>query len=299
MSSPIGSVDPERPPLPSRSVAPVAGVGPDAPVTVNAHGGRQSALPYRCDLIQALAVLHVSAISARGAEKYGDNNWHKIPVAEHLNHALAHLLAHLAGDSQDDHLGHAAWRVLSALEQKLSGRDEALRRVSGGGAENDFDYGFLVGDRVSHRSMENYGLGTVVSRPADGSVNRVYVRFDSPEVDALFSNLPFGWHPGSLRRASPNHEQKPGGRDAAPQEISLGGPTSGRLEGAGEDAGHGFRVGDRVRHRSIPDHGQGTVVRRPDNGFPSCVYVVFDDQQVNDRYAERPSGWYPNSLERV
>lgn len=111
--------------------AAVDGVGADAPTVVNEHGGRQSKTLYRCDLLQPLAVLRVAHIMEYGAAKYGDNNWHNITTNEHLNHALIHLFAHLAGDGQDDHLGHAAWRVLSALEQQLSGRDAALK--GGGG----------------------------------------------------------------------------------------------------------------------------------------------------------------------
>lgn len=102
----------------------IEGVGADAPIAVNAAGGKQSATPYRADLLQPFALLHLAKINKYGSDRYGDFNWHKIPISDHLNHALVHLLAHLAGDTQDDHLGHAAWRVVSALDQKLSGRDE-------------------------------------------------------------------------------------------------------------------------------------------------------------------------------
>ncbi len=104
----------------------ITGVGPETPTAVNAHGGRQSDVPYRADLLQPHALLRIAAIMKYGADKYGANNWHSIPSAEHLNHALVHLLAHLSGDAQDDHLGHAAWRVLSALDQVLSGREGEL-----------------------------------------------------------------------------------------------------------------------------------------------------------------------------
>lgn len=54
---------------------------------------------------------------AEGAEKYGTNNWEKgFPVNCILNHALAHILNHLAGDRSEDHLGHAAANLLMAID---------------------------------------------------------------------------------------------------------------------------------------------------------------------------------------
>lgn len=100
----------------------VMGVGKDAPVVVNAHGGKQSHSPYRCDLLPPLATLAVAGVLRHGAAKYGANNWHAIEVPEHLNHAITHVFAYLAGDGSDDHLEHAACRLLMALEQKLTGR---------------------------------------------------------------------------------------------------------------------------------------------------------------------------------
>jgi hypothetical protein len=44
------------------------------------------------------------------------DNWRQIPRVDHLNHALAHIHAHGAGDTQDDHLAHSACRLLFALE---------------------------------------------------------------------------------------------------------------------------------------------------------------------------------------
>jgi len=96
----------------------IEGVGPQAPVVTNDKGGSQSDSPYRCDLLPFRAVLMVSKVLKNGAGKYGPNNWRKIARVDHLNHALAHLCAHGAGDTQDDHLAHAACRILMALETK-------------------------------------------------------------------------------------------------------------------------------------------------------------------------------------
>lgn len=99
----------------------VEGVGKDAPVMVNDVGGKQSHCPYRCDLLPTMAILAVSKVLKEGADKYGDDNWRKIPVREHVNHALTHVFAWLAGDKSDDHLEHAACRMLFALDLKLIG----------------------------------------------------------------------------------------------------------------------------------------------------------------------------------
>lgn len=61
------------------------------------------------------------AVLAPGAVKYGEDNWRKIPAKDHLNHALTHVFAFLAGDGQDDHLEHAACRMMMALEIKITG----------------------------------------------------------------------------------------------------------------------------------------------------------------------------------
>lgn len=99
----------------------VDGLGPDAPLAVNSHGGRQSHLPYRLDLLPAKATLAVGRVLKHGADKYGENNWHAISTREHLAHLLAHVFAWLAGDASDEHLEHAACRALMALEIECRG----------------------------------------------------------------------------------------------------------------------------------------------------------------------------------
>ena len=94
----------------------IAGVGADAPTVVNEKGAKQSKTLYRADLLPPLATLAVAGVLHEGAVKYGDTNWHGISVRDHLNHAMIHVFAWLAGDTQDDHLEHFACRALMALE---------------------------------------------------------------------------------------------------------------------------------------------------------------------------------------
>jgi len=91
-------------------------LGPEAPVQTNDQGGKQSAIPVRCDLLPARAVLEIAATLAPAAIKYGPDNWRRIARKDHINHALAHIFAHLAADDADDHLKHAACRLLFAME---------------------------------------------------------------------------------------------------------------------------------------------------------------------------------------
>lgn len=97
----------------------VQGVGPDAPIETLENGASQSSTPFHAISLPAKALLAVSAIHKHGDDKYGKNNWRGISVDGHLNHALVHLLAHMAGDTSEKHLEHFACRALMALEIDL------------------------------------------------------------------------------------------------------------------------------------------------------------------------------------
>lgn len=99
----------------------IPGIGPDAPIQTNPNGASQSSSPYRLDLIPPLSLLDVAAVLKGGADKYGVDNWRGLSVDDHLNHALVHIYAFLAGDTQDNHLGHATCRMMMAHEQQLKG----------------------------------------------------------------------------------------------------------------------------------------------------------------------------------
>ncbi|WP_461570741.1 dATP/dGTP diphosphohydrolase domain-containing protein [Thermincola ferriacetica] len=96
----------------------IIGVGPDTPEHINEAGGRESDIPYRCDLLGARAILEIARILYKGAKKYKENNWRLISCRSHINHALTHIFAYLAGDTQDEHLEHALCRMMMAVETK-------------------------------------------------------------------------------------------------------------------------------------------------------------------------------------
>lgn len=100
----------------------VVGVGPDAPIVTNEVGAKQSHSPYRMDLIDAKALLKIAQVHKQGGDKYGDTNWRGISVNDHINHALVHVYAYLAGDTSDEHISHAATRLIFALALELDAK---------------------------------------------------------------------------------------------------------------------------------------------------------------------------------
>lgn len=98
----------------------IFGVEPDAPVVTNDNGGKQSKTPYGFHLLPISAMFDAAKVAKEGADKYGETfdkrNYTKISTEDHLNHALQHIYAFLAGDKQDDHLGHAIVRLMFAYD---------------------------------------------------------------------------------------------------------------------------------------------------------------------------------------
>ncbi len=97
---------------------------PDAPTTTNEKGGSQSLIEVRFDLIDGPALFEMAKVLHHGAVKYGEGNWRKIPVNDHLNHLLMHTYAYLSGDTTDEHLSHILCRATFAQGVWLQGGPE-------------------------------------------------------------------------------------------------------------------------------------------------------------------------------
>lgn len=65
-------------------------------------------------------IIKIAKVLQYGADRYEPNNWRLIPQEEHINHALIHILAHIAGDTQDNHIDHALCRLMMAYSTKKS-----------------------------------------------------------------------------------------------------------------------------------------------------------------------------------
>lgn len=105
----------------------LAGVGADAPIETKPNGARQSAKRWRFDLLDAPAMFVLGRILDYGARKYTPNNWRGLSVEDHLNSAFMHGFAYLAGDRQDDHLGHFFCRAHMALAVALANGYQAVQ----------------------------------------------------------------------------------------------------------------------------------------------------------------------------
>ena len=81
----------------------------------NSRGAKQSKLPVRYDLIPPSSIAKVAEVLAEGERKYGQGNWQLIDTSDHLNHALNHIYLFLNSDNSEDHLSHAACRLLFAI----------------------------------------------------------------------------------------------------------------------------------------------------------------------------------------
>jgi Domain of unknown function (DUF5664) len=100
---------------PKVTLNPFDAASPDTEMVTHANGAKESKTKSRFDLLPAFEVATIAQILGAGAVKYGENNWHGISTASHLNHALQHVFAYMFGDRSDDHLGHAATRLLFAM----------------------------------------------------------------------------------------------------------------------------------------------------------------------------------------
>lgn len=70
----------------------------------------------RCDLLPASSLLRLAKHYESGAKKYEDRNWEVgIPISVMIDSGLRHLLKYMDGQTDEDHLGAAAWNILGAM----------------------------------------------------------------------------------------------------------------------------------------------------------------------------------------
>ena len=107
----------------------ITGVGPDAAIAVNERGGKQSATPYGFNLIDGKAMFKLAEVLAYGAKRYARDNWRLISSEDHLNHMLQHAFAYMAGDRQDDHLGHMLCRSMMKVACAIAEEEQNAAKL--------------------------------------------------------------------------------------------------------------------------------------------------------------------------
>lgn len=104
-------------------------------IHINEHGGKQSKLELRFDLIPASVLREIATVLGYGAKRYGINNWILTTFEENLNHALYHINCHMMGiEPGENHLSHALVRMIFAYylssknPEELEAEREAYRQ---------------------------------------------------------------------------------------------------------------------------------------------------------------------------
>ena len=97
----------------------IKGIDRNTSIVIDTDGSKNSPTEYRFDLIPPLALFSIAENLMKGAAKYGEHNWEKAGaegIEKNINKATIHLYAFLSGDRSDDHLCHAATRLMFALK---------------------------------------------------------------------------------------------------------------------------------------------------------------------------------------
>ena len=102
-------------------------------ILTNKQGGQNSKIEGRYDLLPPFAIKELAKVYEEGAKKYEADNWKKVDVEDHINHALAHVFQYLKYNRRFDmnqakkypeeikieELSHAFCRLSMALELLL------------------------------------------------------------------------------------------------------------------------------------------------------------------------------------
>ncbi len=89
--------------------------------------GKQTDIKWSIYEYISPALLRIGAVAAEGLRKYGTDNWYRVSKRDDIEHAIHHLIIALnmlegypvpTEEQGDDHLAHAACRVMMAISQE-------------------------------------------------------------------------------------------------------------------------------------------------------------------------------------
>ena len=89
-----------------------------------------AAIPYDFTGIDPKAMFAMAKVMAEGLKNHTRGGWRKVPLEKHLNNALSHIWAYLAGDKQDEHLAHALCRAMFAVALEIEEKERNEKVVN-------------------------------------------------------------------------------------------------------------------------------------------------------------------------
>lgn len=98
-------------------------------LTTNEQGGSQSFIEADFNCIPWVVLRLLAQCLGFGKRKYGFENWKKIPIEEHLAHAMNHINEWRAGDRSEPHLVNAMARITFALWQAVDSGQQPTRYI--------------------------------------------------------------------------------------------------------------------------------------------------------------------------
>jgi predicted nucleic acid-binding Zn-ribbon protein len=94
------------------------------PDDVTPDGGIHAHVEGRYDLIPPEAMKAIAMVMEEGVQNGRDaSNWRKVPYEVQINHALAHLVAAMMNETDEDHLAHC----LTRLAMSVAVRKESIK----------------------------------------------------------------------------------------------------------------------------------------------------------------------------
>jgi hypothetical protein len=99
--------------------------GTDTEVVYETGGARSDSTGKgRYDLISPLALRRLALVYEKGGLARGDRNWEKgMPRTRLFDSALRHVFQALEGQTDEDHLAHAAWNLFALMHFEETGQE--------------------------------------------------------------------------------------------------------------------------------------------------------------------------------